>query len=127
MITQKQDMDNADIASKKFQFQSTIYKALLDTLLHEIAHAITRQRHGKNIKGHGPEWKKVCIEIGAKPIRTSSKFSNEKPAAKYSISCPVCGFESIRHKISRGAEYSCPKCCPGYFNTDYLLTITQNY
>lgn len=35
-----------------------------DTILHEIAHALT-----PHDRGHGWEWKKKCIEIGAKPKR----------------------------------------------------------
>lgn len=35
---------------------------ILDTILHEIAHALT-----PNDKSHGAEWKAACIRIGAKP------------------------------------------------------------
>lgn len=37
-----------------------------DTILHEIAHALAFERHGKNC-GHDKRWKKICVEIGAKP------------------------------------------------------------
>lgn len=35
-----------------------------DTILHEIAHAIAGHK-----AGHGPEWKAVCVRIGANPSR----------------------------------------------------------
>ena len=37
-----------------------------DTVLHEIAHALAWQRHGKNC-GHDKRWKAICVEIGARP------------------------------------------------------------
>lgn len=37
---------------------------ILDTILHEIAHAIAGSK-----AGHGYEWKQVCINIGAKAYR----------------------------------------------------------
>src|ERR1041384_3767501 len=37
---------------------------LLDTLLHEIAHALVGPGHG-----HDLVWKRKCLEIGAKPVR----------------------------------------------------------
>lgn len=37
-----------------------------DTILHEIAHALAYERHGKNCK-HDKRWQKICIEIGARP------------------------------------------------------------
>src|SRR5688572_10705180 len=36
---------------------------ILDTLLHEIAHALVGPDHG-----HDEVWKRKCIEIGARPI-----------------------------------------------------------
>lgn len=38
-----------------------------DILLHEIAHAVASIKYGDY--GHGKGWKKVCVEIGAKPSR----------------------------------------------------------
>jgi predicted SprT family Zn-dependent metalloprotease len=34
---------------------------VLDTILHEIAHALTQGA------GHGPVWKAMCLKIGARP------------------------------------------------------------
>src|ERR1700686_5283507 len=36
---------------------------ILDTILHEIAHALVGPGHG-----HDKVWKKKCIEIGARPV-----------------------------------------------------------
>jgi putative aminopeptidase FrvX len=34
-----------------------------DTILHEIAHALT----DPNAEAHGEEWKRMCVEVGARP------------------------------------------------------------
>jgi len=49
-----------------------------DTLLHEIAHALSWIRHGRKGCGHGALWKAVCVEIGARPERCydSAKVNN---------------------------------------------------
>jgi len=42
---------------------------ILDTILHEIAHALNYKRNGYDCDSHGDGWKAICKEIGAKPIR----------------------------------------------------------
>lgn len=71
---------------------------LKDTILHEIAHALTYIRHGQ--RGHGPVWKRVCVEIGAKPVRChEGEIKNE--TFRYKIKCPSCGKESGRHRFNK--------------------------
>jgi len=41
---------------------------LVDTILHEIAHALDLIRHGR-CSGHGVKWQAIAREIGAKPLR----------------------------------------------------------
>jgi predicted SprT family Zn-dependent metalloprotease len=43
-----------------------------DTLLHEAAHALSWLKHGRKGCGHGPLWKAMCVEIGARPQRCYS-------------------------------------------------------
>ena len=38
-----------------------------DTVLHEIVHALAWKRHGENC-GHDARWKKICVEVGARPV-----------------------------------------------------------
>lgn len=40
-------------------------KIVKNTVLHEISHALEFERF--RTMGHGPRWKQICLEIGAKP------------------------------------------------------------
>lgn len=44
----------------------------LNTILHEVAHALVMNRHGRWATPHGSEWKRVCREIGCIPKRAAS-------------------------------------------------------
>lgn len=45
---------------------------IIDTILHEIAHAMTQG------DGHGSKWKRACVMIGANPSRTASDITPEE-------------------------------------------------
>ena len=87
-----------------------------DTILHEIAHALSFIRYGKNGKGHGWAWKKVCGEIGANPERVH-KGILEYPDNhhKYIDTCE-CGITYKRHRKSARRKYRCPKCGEPLYN-----------
>jgi SprT protein len=40
------------------------------TTIHEVAHAVTRDRHGDRVAAHGREWKAQMVAMGASPKRT---------------------------------------------------------
>lgn len=73
---------------------------IIDTLLHEIAHALTGKVHG-----HDKVWKQKAIEIGCNGERLYHGTAHVK--AKYKGMCPKCGrviYRYMRRKIS------CSKC-----------------
>ena len=73
-----------------------------DTILHEIAHALTPG------DGHGSKWKMMCVKIGAKPERCYSSKDTNMIAGKYKAVCGGCGKEFTRHKkIPRGRRTAC--------------------
>ncbi|WP_234698877.1 SprT family zinc-dependent metalloprotease [Poriferisphaera corsica] len=79
-------------------------EAVRDTLLHEIAHAIAGAK-----AGHGEKWKRVCIEIGARPERCDRSAS--MPKGKWMASCAGCGHEHTRHRRPlKGRTYYCREC-----------------
>ncbi len=97
---------------------------VLDTILHEIAHALTPGC------GHNKEWKKKCVEIGAKPDRLADvrtpvekvkqlqyNYKNEqlyrKPKIEYIITCPSCGTTDVRYRLGKNRKVRCIKCNVG--------------
>jgi predicted SprT family Zn-dependent metalloprotease len=89
-----------------------------DTILHEIAHALSYARHGQKGIGHGALWKGICREIGAIP-RACSKEKLNKPKNHHKYVATCCGVTYRRHRLRRGAKYYCPRC-------DQRLFLTTN-
>jgi predicted SprT family Zn-dependent metalloprotease len=89
-----------------------------DTVLHEIAHALTP---GDN---HGLRWQAKCLELGAKPLRCYELETVKQPEPKYLLVCPRCRQKYPRYRKSKGT-YVCHKCCErhnsGKPSRDYRL------
>jgi predicted SprT family Zn-dependent metalloprotease len=83
---------------------------VLDTILHEIAHAILPTGHG-----HDEVWKATCIKIGCRPQRCiPEEFKIEK---KWVAICPTCGTRFGRQKrVKRSDIRWCRKCHRKYPN-----------
>lgn len=75
-----------------------------DTVLHEIAHALTPG------DGHGNRWKNTCVQIGAKPERCY-KESDGVALAKTGlrVGCATCNWWANRHRITWSIQI-CRKC-----------------
>lgn len=95
-----------------------------DTILHEIAHALVRIRHGRyneygrKIKSHGIEWKTMCVEIGADPIRCYTSSKVKTPTGKYVYECPSCGIKITQHRKTN-KKSACSVCCKKYNNNKF--------
>jgi predicted SprT family Zn-dependent metalloprotease len=77
-----------------------------DTILHEIAHALTP---GGN---HGPRWRGMCLQIGARPIRCFTDdrvVSLPRPPARYLFGCPKCDWWVERRRAVR-RKFQCKLC-----------------
>jgi predicted SprT family Zn-dependent metalloprotease len=76
-------------------------ETVLDTLWHEIAHAIA----GPAAK-HGPAWKAVAIRLGATPRACDSSHETVVTPGDWQASCPACS--KTFHRYRR------PKSLSGY-------------
>lgn len=77
-----------------------------DTVLHEIAHALTPGAK------HGPRWRAKCREVGARPVRCYTEqhvVSPPRRPARYLLGCPQCQWWVERHRTAR-QPYICTRC-----------------
>ena len=95
----------------------------MDTVLHEVAHAIAGQQ-----AGHGPAWKKACKRVGAQPERCYTVDEVTQPPSKYIRFCPCCGYATPIYRRSRKV-FACGKCCKkhngGRYSSKYLLKTVE--
>jgi predicted SprT family Zn-dependent metalloprotease len=96
-------------------------KDVIDTILHEIAHALCPKQ------GHNWIWKQKFLEIGGNGNRCYTQESSlgvaYKAIAKYKGVCAK-GHEFGRNRMPK-KRTSCHKCSPR-FNADFLITWTLN-
>lgn len=91
-----------------------------DTILHEIAHALTPGHH------HDHVWRAKAIEIGCTGERCFTEETTNIPETRYIGTCPN-GHTHQRHKSS-SKKQSCGKCS-SRFSYDYIITwkLNPNY
>lgn len=89
---------------------------VIDTILHEIAHALCGPGNG-----HNQKWKETAARIGCKPKRC---YTGEviTPQAKYTARCPDCGKTG---QARRRSKVACRFCCQqfngGYYTEQFRL------
>jgi len=67
---------------------------VLDTILHELAHALVGTQHG-----HDDVWKDMCARLGASPSSCSS--TAVMPEGYWQARCPGCATVFTRHRRPR--------------------------
>ena len=97
-----------------------------DTILHEIAHALSYKIHGKRGSGHCKRWVHVAKSIGCNGKRCYDSSEVNNIEHKYTLICDTCGGNYPRHRKPR-IEYSCGKCAPKVFDEKYLLRVVKNF
>lgn len=76
---------------------------VIDTILHEIAHALAGHK-----AGHGPEWKVKCLEVGARPERCYDvSLVAEEKRYRWTGICPNHG-ELVQR--NRRSAFDCARC-----------------
>jgi predicted SprT family Zn-dependent metalloprotease len=102
--------NNKEIRLSKWYVELNDLISVRDTILHEIAHALSYVYYGSEGIGHGKLWKDICREIGATP-KACSKENLIKPKNHYKyIDTCACGITYKQHRLRKNARYSCPKC-----------------
>jgi SprT protein len=99
------------ISLSKYLVELNAEDEVLDTILHEIAHALCPPG-----SGHGPMWKSVALSIGCNARRCYGQ-EVARPAPKYQGTCPTCN--QVIHRYRR-AVIACGKCSP-IFDPKYLF------
>jgi predicted SprT family Zn-dependent metalloprotease len=93
---------------------------LIDTVLHEIAHALAGTQ-----AGHGRLWKVTAMSIGARPERCCAA-DVVTPPATFAGTCPCC--KKTVHRFQR-RRIACGTCCRKYnagkFAPAYLFQWTR--
>lgn len=111
------------IRISKYHIKANEWQEIEDTMLHEIAHALT-----PDDAGHGRAWKQMCVKIGARPNRVVSNETmikiKEIAKPKYMYACPNCNHKRPAYrKLKR--EMACSACCNKYnggkYHADYKL------
>jgi hypothetical protein len=72
---------------------NTPQEAVLDTLMHEIAHAIAGPS-----AGHGPAWKAVAVRLGATPRACDNSDKTAMKPGDWQATCPACKKTVQRYK-----------------------------
>lgn len=89
---------------------------VLNTILHEIAHALSPTR-----EHHGIFWQKTAKAIGCNGIRCYDSKVVARPPKKYQGQCPSCKRVIYRH---RRKGISCGQCNPK-FDSSLLFVWTE--
>jgi predicted SprT family Zn-dependent metalloprotease len=88
---------------------------VIDTILHEIAHALTSKEHRR--KHHGREWKHIATSIGCCADRCYDD-TIKRPKGNYIYQCPACSEEyDFYRKLRRNV--GCTKCCEHFNDGKY--------
>lgn len=90
-----------------------------DTILHEIAHALTPGHH------HDWVWKAKAREIGCNGERCYSSKTVTTPESKYIAICKGCNHTHKKHRRPTRSS-SCGNCSGGCYNENYKLNFVLN-
>lgn len=101
---------------------------IINTILHEIAHALDYNERGYSC--HDEVWRSIARNIGCTAERCSSGSGVDKSKfMKWLVKCPSCDFTSYRARRSRKSP-ACGKCCKthnnGNYSDNYKFTWAEN-
>ena len=112
----------AHICENRLRFNPVLYKEnsehfLLHTVAHEVAHLISYQVYGNNIRAHGREWQAVMHNVYQLPAQRCHNYAvKRKPRTHYLYRCQCAGREPFalsaqRHtRVNKWLHYLCKDC-----------------
>ena len=87
---------------------------VINTILHEIAHALDYKKRGYS--NHDDTWKRTALSIGCSGKRCSSNSGVDKSRVmKWVAMCPQCERDVYYARKSK-RELACGKCCKKHNN-----------
>jgi len=96
------------ISLSRYYVQHNSDEDVLDTLKHEISHALA----GPGTH-HGPIWKAMCRKVGCRPVRCYDSKQVKMPEPKLKAVCGGCQKTFTRHRqTGRGKWRYCITCGP---------------
>tara|TARA_R100000664_G_C2735937_1_gene125382 strand:+ start:130 stop:627 length:498 start_codon:yes stop_codon:yes gene_type:complete len=101
--------------SRPLTEHETKEQRVINTILHEIAHALDHKKRGYS--NHDKHWKKVAKSIGCTGERCTSNSSIDlSRVMKWIGECPKC---NKRFHRARRTNIACGPCCKKYNNNKY--------
>jgi predicted SprT family Zn-dependent metalloprotease len=88
---------------------------LRQTLLHEYAHLLAVDRHGRKAANHGVHWRQAMIDLGLEPkVRHTYECVRNSPRQKVTYKCRKCGANIERsRRLPRNRRYVHSSCGGG--------------
>jgi hypothetical protein len=103
------DHKNKIISMSKYLTPGRTFDENMNTLLHEVAHAIVGAGHG-----HDAVWKAKAIELGCDGERCSSLAEVENPPEfRWFGVCDYCGYKEGLHRAPNRVR-ACLQCAPRF-------------
>ncbi|HVT10818.1 MAG TPA: SprT-like domain-containing protein [Fimbriimonadaceae bacterium] len=88
---------------------------LRQTLLHEYAHLLAVDRHGRKAANHGVYWKQAMVDLGVEPkVRHNYECVRNTARQTVTYRCQKCGAHIQRsRKLPRNRRYVHARCGGG--------------
>lgn len=88
---------------------------LKSTLVHEYAHLLAVERHGRPAANHGEAWKRAMVDLGAKPERTHCyEVERNETRQRVIYQCARCGKQILRaRRLPKRRKYVHASCGGG--------------
>jgi predicted SprT family Zn-dependent metalloprotease len=72
-------------------------REMIDTMLHEIAHALA----GHRAQSHGRKWRSIAKSLGCRAESCFDPSKIKMPPAPYEVKCCECGYTMKRYKKAK--------------------------